>query len=100
MNNNYKALTGVIVDAGHGGDDPGAIGNGLLEKDLNLRAAQYMYKRLQELEIPTVIIRGEDETLPKNPRIERALKAFNNAPNTILISNHINSGGRGFSYHC
>ena len=83
----------VIVDAGHGGDDPGAVGNNLLEKDLNLRAAQYMYKRLQELGIPSVIIRNTDETLPKNERIERVLEAYNNEPNTILISNHINAGG-------
>ncbi len=77
----------------HGGDDPGAVGNNLLEKDLNLRAAQYMYKRLQELGIPSVIIRNTDETLPKNERIERVLEAYNNEPNTILISNHINAGG-------
>lgn len=89
MNNNYK----VIVDAGHGGNDPGAVGNNLLEKDLNLRAAQYMYNRLQELNIPSIIIRNTDETLPKNERIERVLNAYNNAPNTILISNHINAGG-------
>ena len=53
-----------------------------------------MYNRLQELNIPSVIIRNTDETLPKNERIERVLNAYNNAPNTILISNHINAGGR------
>lgn len=84
----------VIVDAGHGGNDPGAIGNNLQEKDLNLRAAQYMYKRLQELDIPSVIIRDSDETLSKNDRIKRVLDAYDNSPNTILISNHINAGGR------
>lgn len=89
VKNNYK----VIVDAGHGGEDPGAIGNNISEKDLNLRAAQYMYKRLQELNIPSVIIRDKDETLPKNERIKRVLEAFNNEPNTILISNHMNAGG-------
>lgn len=91
MNNNE--FVGVIVDAGHGGSDPGAIGNNLFEKDLNLRAAQYMYKRLQELNIPSVIIRDSDETLPKNERIEKVLEAYNNSNNTILISNHINAGG-------
>ena len=84
----------VIVDAGHGGNDPGAIGNNLQEKDLNLRAAQYMYKRLQELDIPSMIIRDSDETLSKNDRIKRVLDAYDNSPNTILISNHINAGGR------
>ncbi|MBR2247502.1 MAG: N-acetylmuramoyl-L-alanine amidase, partial [Bacilli bacterium] len=47
----------VIVDAGHGGEDPGALGNGLKEKDLNLQAANYMYKRLKELGIPVEITR-------------------------------------------
>ena len=94
MNNNE--FTGVIIDAGHGGTDPGALGNNLTEKDLNLRAARYMYKRLQELNIPSVIIRDSDETLPKNERIEKVLDAYNNAPNTILISNHINAGGATF----
>ena len=65
----------------------------MLEKDLNLRAAQYMYRRLLELDIPTTIIRNTDETLPKNERIQRVLEAYNNSPNTILISNHINAGG-------
>ena len=35
----------IIVDAGHGGIDGGATGNNLLEKDLNLQASKYMYKR-------------------------------------------------------
>ena len=80
----------------HGGDDPGAIGNGLQEKDLNLQAAQYMYKRLQELGIPSTIIRDSDETLPKDARIERVqevLNSYGNTPDVILISNHINAGG-------
>ena len=52
-----------------------------------------MYKRLQELGIPSVIIRNNDEYLPKEERIERVLNAYNNDKNTLLISNHINAGG-------
>ena len=86
---NYK----IVVDAGHGGVDPGAIGNGLQEKDLNLQAATYMYNRFNELGIPVKITRDTDETLPKNERIKRILNAFGNKDNVILISNHINAGG-------
>ena len=98
MNNN--TFTGVIVDSGHGGIDSGAVGNGLKEKDLNLRAGQYMYKRLQELGIPAVMTRTDDEYLPKDERIKRVLELYNNSPGVILVANHITAGGRGFSYHC
>lgn len=84
---------GVIVDAGHGGIDSGAVGNGLLEKNLNLDAARYMYKRLQDLGIPAVLVRDEDIYLPKDERIRRVLNLYGNSPNTILVSNHINAGG-------
>lgn len=88
-----RVVRGVVVDAGHGGDDPGAVANGEEEKNFNLRAAQYMYQRLQELGIPSVIIRDTDETLSRDERVSRALEAFGNDPNVILISNHINAGG-------
>lgn len=91
MNDNNQKK--IVIDAGHGGADPGAIGNGLYEKDLNLKAAQYMKKRLQELNIPVTLIRNEDETLEREERINRILKAYGNDPNVILISNHINAGG-------
>lgn len=90
MNNNFM---GVIVDAGHGGIDSGAIGNNLQEKDLTLEAAKYIYGRLQELGIPAKMTREEDIYLPKQDRISKVLSLYNNSPNTILISNHINAGG-------
>ncbi len=83
----------VVIDAGHGGEDPGALGNGLLEKDLNLEAAQYMYRRLQKLGIPSTIVRNSDETLDRSERINRILDAYGNGSDIILISNHINAGG-------
>ena len=90
MNNN---LVGIIVDAGHGGIDSGAVGNNLEEKDLTLRAAKYIYNRLTELGIPAKMTREEDIYLPKDERIKKVLSLYNNSPNTILISNHINAGG-------
>lgn len=86
---NYK----VIVDAGHGGIDSGAVSDNLQEKDLTLRAAKYMYNRLKELNIPVKVTREDDEYLPKDLRVERVLSLYNNDPNVILISNHINAGG-------
>ena len=46
---NSKDNVRVIVDAGHGGTDPGAVNGNIYEKDFNLQAAQYIYKRLKEL---------------------------------------------------
>ncbi|MBR1936390.1 MAG: LysM peptidoglycan-binding domain-containing protein [Bacilli bacterium] len=90
MNNK---IDGIIVDAGHGGLDGGAVGNNLKEKDLTLRAAKYIYNRLNELGIPAKLVREDDEYLPKQDRIKRVLSLYNNSPNTILLSNHINAGG-------
>ena len=77
----------------HGGADPGAVSGNLKEKDLNLQAAQYMYKRLQELGIHATIVRNTDETLDRKERINRILNAYGNNSDVILISNHINAGG-------
>ena len=88
-----KTIRGVVVDAGHGGEDPGAVGNGLLEKDLNLEAATYIYNRLTELGIPAKMTRTTDETLGKTERVNRILNAFGNNSDVIVLSNHINAGG-------
>lgn len=94
-----RATKKVVIDAGHGGNDPGAISGNLKEKDLNLEAAQYMYKRLQELGIPSTIVRDTDETLERKERINRIMNAYGNSPDIIMISNHINAGGAEFSCH-
>ena len=88
-NSNIK----IIIDPGHGGLDGGATGNNLIEKDLNLKSSLYMYDRFNELGIPVKITRDTDEYLPKTERVERVKSLYNNEPNVILISNHINAGG-------
>ena len=80
----------VIIDAGHGGSDPGGGSNEYWkEKDLNLKISLYEYERLRQLGIPVSLTRDSDITL--NPT-ERVLKAYSLADgnNDILISNHIN----------
>lgn len=83
----------VIVDAGHGGEDPGAVSGNLQEKDFNLQAANYMYNRFRELGIPVATTRSTDVTLTRQQRLNTMNNTFGTTPNVIILSNHINSGG-------
>lgn len=87
----------VVIDAGHGGDDPGSSGNGIIEKELTLKISQYMYDRLKELGIPVTMTRTTDETLNPIDRVNRILDAYGNNSNVIVVSNHINAGGGDIS---
>ncbi len=88
-----RALTGVVIDAGHGGSDPGASGNGIVEKDLTLLISKYMYDRLRELGIPVKMTRTTDETIDSTTRSERIRDAYGAGDKVIVVSNHINAGG-------
>jgi len=90
MNNNgYR----IVVDAGHGGSDPGAVSGNLREKDFNLEAANYMYNRFRELGVPVAITRDTDETLSRTERLNTMTNTFGNDSKVIVLSNHINAGG-------
>ena len=81
----------VVIDAGHGGTDPGAVASGVNEKDLNLMIAQYMQERFLEAGIDATLIRNSDETISPTERVRRILAAYGDNPNVIVISNHNNS---------
>ena len=83
----------VVIDAGHGGTDSGAVGGGIIEKDLTLQISNYIYKRLNELGIPVKMTRTTDETVNPSDRVRRVLNAYGNDPNVLVVSNHINAGG-------
>ena len=54
----------VVLDAGHGGRDPGKIGAGeIQEKDVNLKIAKKLKGKLEERGIQAVLTREKDETL-------------------------------------
>lgn len=83
----------VVIDAGHGGSDSGAIGNGIIEKNLTLDISKYMYDRLKELGVPVKLTRNSDVDLPASERPQRVLDQYGNGKDVIVISNHINAGG-------
>ncbi len=86
-------IEGIVIDPGHGGEDPGAVGNGIYEKDYSLKISQYMYDRFKDLGIPVKLTRTTDETVSPTERTKRVLDAFGNKDDVIVISNHLNAGG-------
>ena len=88
----------VVIDAGHGGTDSGAVSSsGIREKDLTLQIAQEMYNEFQKRGVPVTLIRTTDETISPTDRVNRILSAYGDNPNVIVISNHINAAGSGIT---
>lgn len=83
----------VVIDAGHGGTDGGAVGNGIIEKDLTLEISKYIHNRLNELGIENTLIREEDITLEPSERVRKILEPYGSGSDVLVISNHINAGG-------
>ena len=77
----------------HGGSDPGASGNGIVEKEYNLKIANYIYDRLKELGVPVTIVRNTDTTLTPTERVNKILNAYGNSKDVVVLSNHLNAGG-------
>lgn len=83
----------VVIDPGHGGEDPGTSANGIVEKDYTLKISEYMADRLSELGIPNALTRDTDVTLDSTNRPKKAQSLFGTGSDVILVSNHINAGG-------
>jgi N-acetylmuramoyl-L-alanine amidase len=81
----------VVVDAGHGGHDGGAVGNGLKEKDMNLLAALQLGISLKALGMDVRLTRIDDRYLKLSERTEIA----NNSNADIFISLHCNALPKG-----
>lgn len=91
----------VIIDAGHGGFDGGAVANdGTVEKDINLAISLYLQEYLSVFNIKTVMIREgdcsvEDEGLStirekKSSDLHNRMKIMEETDNAIFISIHQN----------
>lgn len=81
----------IIIDAGHGGFDPGGGSNALWkEKDLTLDISEYQFKRFKDLGIPVAMTRYRDENLSPKERVNRFNELSKKSKDAIGISNHIN----------
>lgn len=91
VNTGAKKRYTVVVDAGHGGHDPGAVGNGLKEKDINLKAAHEFAASLKNLGMEVKMTRADDRYLKLGERTEFA----NSCDADIFISLHCNALPKG-----
>jgi N-acetylmuramoyl-L-alanine amidase len=79
----------IVVDPGHGGRDPGAIGpSGIMEKDVTLALARILARRLEsELGCEVILTRNSDKFLP----LEERTAIANKAGADLFISIHVNA---------
>ncbi|EQI01224.1 UNVERIFIED_ORG: mannosyl-glycoendo-beta-N-acetylglucosaminidase family protein [Clostridioides difficile F501] len=79
----------VALDPGHGGSEPGASANGLVERELTWKIALYCKEALESYaNVEVVLTRGSDEKVSLVERVNRAVDAGAN----VFISLHLNSG--------
>ena len=94
----------IIIDAGHGGEDSGAIGiNGVYEKDLNLAISLLIGEELTKMGYTVVYSRTEDKMLYLPEENIKGMRKISDLKNrckitmqyedSILISIHMNSFG-------
>jgi N-acetylmuramoyl-L-alanine amidase len=90
----------VIVDAGHGGFDGGAVVNNVLEKDINLKIADSICNMLQVSGFKVICTRKDDSSTESDPTatisarkksdLNNRLKIAKENSNAIFISIHLN----------
>ncbi len=89
----------IILDPGHGGSDPGAVGNGLKEKDLNLVISLATRDALKDYDGITVKL-----TRTKDVYVSLAARAAMGRGAALFVSQHNNafspSAARGFETFC
>lgn len=88
-----RAIKKVVLDSGHGGEDPGTIANGITEKDYTLKISEYIHNRLDEMGVPNKMTRTSDVTLTPSERPKKVQSFYGNGSDVIVVSNHINAGG-------
>jgi len=83
----------VFLSAGHGGNDPGAVANGLKEKDINLHTLLACKSYLEKYGVTVICSRTKDE----NDSVYDEVREANASGADIAVSFHANAGkGDGF----
>ena len=91
----------IVIDAGHGGKDSGAIGlRGILEKDITLKIAKKLKKKLKKNKTFKVILtRNNDNYLKLRNRVNIARKNKADLFVSLHADYHINRGVSGISVY-
>lgn len=85
-------VTMVVIDAGHGGSDPGALGTTVQEKELTLSISLALARELEDRGVPVTLTRDDDSTLSLQARCDIANgTSFGLSGYPVFISVHINS---------
>ena len=83
-----RRLSTVVIDPGHGGRDPGAVGiGGIREKDVNLKLALRLAERLRKRAFKVVLTREDDRYLD----LEERTAIAESSDGDIFISIHSNA---------
>lgn len=77
----------IVIDPGHGGHDTGAVGNGIVEKNLNLSVSLALADKLKKAGATVILTRSNDTFIPLDERAKFAQKFNAN----IFVSIHTNS---------
>lgn len=86
----------VFLSAGHGGNDPGAVANGLYEKTINLNILLACKEVLEQHNVKVICSRIKDENDP----VSQEVKEANASGADIAVSFHTNAGrGDGFEVY-
>ncbi|AIL64845.1 N-acetylmuramoyl-L-alanine amidase AmiC precursor [Rickettsiales bacterium Ac37b] len=95
---NYRPI--VVVDAGHGGKDPGAVGQFSYEKDVTLAYAKLLKRVLERKKrYKVVLTRSEDKYLPLQTRIKKAQQLRSDIFISLHADAHENYSMRGISVY-
>ena len=93
----------VVIDAGHGGSDPGAVYEDVYEKEVALKTALILKQKLEALGTTVIMTREGDDTT----KLEKIVEISNNANADVFISLHydateddqLSSGTTTYFYH-
>ena len=87
----------IVVDAGHGGKDPGTVYKDIYEKDINLNISLYLEEYLSEYGATVILTRDSDNDLSygetnhrKKTDFDNRIKIINNEYTDMYLSIHLN----------